>query len=511
MAQNHPGIQMAALISPQMFGISEEDLKRAEILARLEQLGGDIAQDDALKYEGKEFILPEMYREDLLGAAQYLTNLDEQKNTVHNFPRTFRYRPNDVSHALGKALKKVFGTTGLGQSTAGFFGSTPPTFATINTGYEETAQIIQGMTEFPPLKALISVGSENDPEVGRLGKISVQAPRRYSTHIEGLFYAIEEELKNGSIYRGKAIDGADDPHFLNVQDLDPSRVVYTEEVLTQLDANVWSLIEHTQVMRDMKLPLKRSVLVEGPYGTGKSLAAKITAQKCEKNGWTFVQVRPTDNLERAMKTAALYAPAVVFFEDIDGVASKGDDLAVSRLLDLFDGISAKGNDVIAVMTTNHVERIQKGMLRPGRMDAVIHIGEMDRPGVEKLIKVVVPQGLLFEIDYDAVFAAYEGYLPAFVKEAIDRTMRYAIARTEGEPMFLETSDFVAAAQGLRSQLQLMRDAGEGKRTPDLETALGAIVTQAVNGVDLIDMDYKEQYETHKPDYRTRVQKDPLNS
>lgn len=510
MAQ-HPGIQMAALISPQMFGISEEDLKRAEILARLEQLGGEVAQDDALKCEGKEFVLPETFRNDLPGAAKYLTNLDEQQNTVHNFPRVFRYRPNDVSHALIKALKKVFGTTGVGQSSFSFFGSTPPTFATVNVGYEETAQIIQGQTAFPPLDAVISLGKENDPEVGPLGKINIQAPRRYRSHVEGLFYAIEDELKNGSIYRGKAIDGADDPHFLNVQDLDPNRVVYTQEVLTQLDANVWSLIEHTQVMRDMKLPLKRSVLVEGPYGTGKSLAAKITAQKCEANGWTFIQVRPTDDLERAMKTAALYAPAVVFFEDIDGVASKGDDLAVSRLLDLFDGISSKGNDVIAVMTTNHVKRIQKGMLRPGRMDAVIHIGEMDRPGVERLIKVIVPQGLLFEIDYDAVFAAYEGYLPAFVKEAIDRTMRYAIARTEGEPMFLETSDFVAAAQGLRAQLQLMQDAGEGTRTPALETALANVVTQAVHGVDLIDMNYKDTFDTRKPDYRTRVQKDALNA
>jgi transitional endoplasmic reticulum ATPase len=510
MAHAAPAIQMAALITPEALGITAEDMKRAEILARLEQLGGEVAQDDALKFEGKEFVLPKMYDGNILGAAQYLTALDEQLNTTHSFPRTFRYRPNDVAHALGKALKKVFGTTGLGKETFGFFSTTPPTFVTINTGFEETVQVIQGETKFPPLEAVIVVGYQNDPEVGRLGKITVQAPRRYRAHVEGLFFAIEEELRTGSIYRGKAIDGAEDPHFLNLDR--EIRAVYTEEVLTQLEANVWSLLRHTKVMRDMKLPLKRSVLIEGPYGTGKSLAAMRTAQIAVENEWTFVQVRPTDDLERAMKTASLYSPAVVFFEDIDGVAEKGDAQDVSRLLDLFDGITSKGTDVIAVMTTNFVERIQKGMLRPGRMDAVIHIAEMDRGGVEELIKMLVPDGLLFEIDYDKVFAAYEGFLPAFVKEAVDRTMRYAIARTGGEPMFLTTEDFVAAALGLRPQLEQMNGAGEGRKTPDLETAFMNAATKAFHGVDVVNIAYgDENFDTSEASMRTRIKKETLNA
>lgn len=517
------GIQMAALITPQALGISEESMKKAEILARLEQLGGEIAQDDTLKFEGKSFVLPEMYDGNLRGAAEYLVNLDDQQNTTHAFPRTFRYRPNDVAHALGKALKKVFGTTGLGQETFSFFGSTPPTFESINIGCNETAQVIQGQTKFPPLDAVISVGQESDPEVGYLGKISIKAPRRYRAHIEGLFYAVEEELRTGSIYRGKAIDGAENPHFLNLER--EVRAVYTQEVLTQLDANIWSLLRHTQVMRENKLPLKRSVLIEGPYGTGKSLAAMRTAQIAVENNWTFIQVRPTDNLELALKTAQLYEPAVVFFEDVDGVASKGDAQDVSRLLDMFDGIAAKGADVVAVMTTNFIERIQKGMLRPGRMDAVIHIGEMDRPGVETLIKMLVPEGLLFEVDYDKVFEAYAGFLPAFVKEAVDRTMRYAIARTYGEdrsvgddgkvvdmPMFLDTSDFVAAAQGLRPQLDRMNGAGEGRRTPDLETAFVNAATKAFHGVDVVSVAYgDENFETEDASLRTRVKKEALNS
>lgn len=512
--ENQPGpnITVAAMMLPQMFGISDEDMTKAQILARLGQLGGEVAQDDDLVYEGKKFVLPEVFKGNLQGAAKYLTDLDEQLNTTHAFPRTFRYRPNDVAHALSKALKKVFGTTGLGKDTVSFFGRTPPTFVTINTGLNETAQVVQGETKFPPLDAVIHVGWDNDPEVGTLGKVTIKAPRRYRAQVEGLFFAIEEELKTGSIYRGKAIDGADDPHFLNVSSVDPARVIYTQEVVTQLEANIWSLLRHTQVMRDMKLPLKRSVLIEGPYGTGKSLAAMLTAQIAVENEWTFVQVRPTDDLEKAMKTAQLYAPAVVFFEDIDGVAEKGDPQEVSRLLDLFDGITSKGTDVIAVMTTNFVERIQKGMLRPGRMDAVIHIAEMDAAGFERLIKATVPEGLLYDIDYVKVAEAYDGFLPAFAKEATDRALRYGIARTGGDPMFLTTEDFVAAAEGLRPQLQLMVEAGEGARTPDLEKSFQRAMLRAIHGVDMVDVEYgDENYETSSPDLRARVKKEALNS
>lgn len=509
--QSGPNITVAAMMLPQMFGISEEEMTKAQILARLEQLGGDVAQDDALRFEGKAFILPEMFKGNLNGAAQYLRDLDDQLNTVHAFPKVFRYRPNDVAHALGKALKKVFGTTGLGKETVTMFGRTPPTFVTINTGLDETAQIIQGETKFPPLDAVIHVGWDQDPEVGRLGKVTVKAPRRYKAQVEGLFVAIEEELRTGSIYRGKAIDGAENPHFLNVANVDTSRIIYTNEVVTQLNANIWSLLEHTEAMREMKLPLRRCVLIEGPYGTGKSSAAVLTAKKAIANGWTFVQVRPQDDLELAMTTAALYAPAVVFYEDVDGVAEKGDPREVSRLLDLFDGIGSKGNEVVAVMTTNFVERIQQGLLRPGRVDAVIHIGEMDAAGFERLIKATVKEGLLFEIDYEKVAEAYEGFLPAFAAEATARALRYGIARTGGEPMFLTTEDFVAAAEGLRPQLKLMSEATEGKRTPDLEMSFQRAMRRAVHGLDLVDVEYGDEgFETDKAELRARVKKEALN-
>src|SRR5690606_6383812 len=189
-----------------------------------------------------------------------------------------------------------------------------------------------------------------------------------------------------------------------------------------------------------------------------------------------------------LSTARLYQPAVVFFEDVDSISASGDADDVTKLLDMFDGITAKGTEIMAVMTTNHVERIHKGMVRPGRLDAVLHIGALDRNGIERLIKSVVDPTVLGDIDYDLVAEAMDGYLPAYVKEAVDRAVRYAIARTGGHVEKLGTEDFVLAADGLRDQLRLQADAEEGSRPDALSTALAKIVEDTLPEfrVDLID-------------------------
>jgi transitional endoplasmic reticulum ATPase len=176
-----------------------------------------------------------------------------------------------------------------------------------------------------------------------------------------------------------------------------------------------------------------------------------------------------------MSTARLYQPSCVFFEDVDSLAagdvpeavasSKSD--SVSKLLDLFDGINAKGTEIMAVLTTNHAERIHKGMVRPGRLDAVIHIGAPDSDGVRRFIETSVASHLLADdIDFDQVGKAMDGFFPAFITESIDRAKRYNISHNGGVPSLLSTEDFVEAAEGLKPQLQLMSDAPE---TPPIES------------------------------------------
>ena len=123
-----------------------------------------------------------------------------------------------------------------------------------------------------------------------------------------------------------------------------------------------------------------------------------------------------------------------------------------------------------VATTNHISDIQKGMMRSGRIDSVIEVGPMDRPGVEKLCRIVIGDNLADDIDYDAVYAATEGYMPAFVKEGIERSLRFVIA-DQGKVAPITGEALVRALNSLRRQHDLFEGATDRKREmPALDVA-----------------------------------------
>lgn len=463
---------------------------KAKVLSALAELGGNLVQEDALKFRGTEFVLPEQYNGNTQGAIDFLSAHIRQQEKEHSIGRTFKYRPYDVAYAVMQVMKQIFGTTGLGKDTQTMFGPIPPRFETVNIGVGQTAQVPFGEISMPAIDGTIQVGGTRDRDLGVLGSVSVLCPRKYRGHVEGFFTAIEAYLSEHSIYRGKAIDGAENPNFLDTSKVDPRTVVYSSRILEELSVHLWAPIQHTATLRKLGQPVKRAVLLEGPYGTGKSLAGYLTAQQAQANGWTFIFARPKDDLDQAMQTAQLYAPAVVFFEDIDVVADDSTPQRISKLLDSFDGITGKGVEIVAVMTTNHVDKIHKGMLRPGRMDAVIHIGELDGEGIKRLVQSKIPpKSLSADIDYASIADAVKGYMPAFVSEVVSRAFRYALVRNNGDASsVLKTEDFVNAADGLRPHFELMTGAHEGRTKPTVDTALRGVVKDVLEATVVYDGD-----------------------
>lgn len=464
--------------------VSEQKRVEKAILGKLAELGGAAFREDDVIFEGNKLIIPQ--RMNIKQAIKFLEKKLAQEEEFTDFSRTFKYRPWDGGYCTYNAFKRAFGAVSHNtQTVMGMFGpqQIPPQLITLNVGPEEQIQVPWGEFGIPLLPgAKITLQATQDRELGPLFHVSVSAPRKYRAHIEGLFKLIQDELETNSMYRGKAFDGKDQPDFLDLAGVDPKKVVYSEDVMTQLEANVWSLLRYAPEQRELGIPLKRAVLVEGPYGTGKTLAAFLTAREAVQANpaWTFIYCRPAkDDLSFVMQTARLYQPSVVFFEDMDVVASpeSGED-GMTKMLDMFDGITAKGTEIMAILTTNHKERIHKGMVRPGRLDAVISIGALDHPGVEALIKASVRPDLVADnVDWETVAIANEGFMPAFIKEAADRALRYALARAGGEyeNVKLGTDDFVNAAHGLRPQLELMEGAKDSRTRDPLSEQFQRIV------------------------------------
>jgi transitional endoplasmic reticulum ATPase len=454
----------------------------ASVLKSIPGMGGKpITGDEVEFHDGVKIILPRGMT--FQTAFKILKRLEEEAETETGFTRMFRYRPDDGAYATFQTIKQRYGMLLGKEINMGFFGTRPPEMRTINIGVNQTMQVPWGLVQIPVLPGVeIYVGESMDKDYGNIFGIRATGPRKFKDEIEALFDDVEDYLRDHSIYRGHAIIGSNEPEFLDLANFKADQIVFADEVTHVLEGTLWSPVRYTDAMRREGVPLKRAVLLYGPYGTGKTSVGMLTAEVAVANGWTFISARPgRDKIEDVLRTARLYQPAVVFVEDIDGEAGTGKQDEVTKLLEAFDGITAKGGELIVAMTTNHIERIHRGMLRPGRLDAVVEIAGLDHAGIEKLIKVVVgEERLASDCDFKAIGDAMEGFYPAFVRESITRAVTFAISRLGGSREYvIDTPDLVGAAHSLKPQLDMLHEAGEGTKAPELSTAMENAIKDAI--------------------------------
>lgn len=458
---------------------TQQDVALRKALEQLRKIGGLFYTEDEIE-RGPKLIVP--HSMSLKQVRDYLKQYEERQGERLTISRQFKYRAKDGAVATWEALNEAFGTV-VHKGTGGFF-ATPPEMIDVAVGFGQNRQIPWGALEVPAIpETTLYLGRADDVDLGPVFAITVDTLKRYQAEVEGLLKLIEDQLKNSSIYRGQAIDASF--AYLDLSQVEAGKVVYSEEVYRQIEASILVPIRFPEQVKAAGVSGKSAVLLAGTYGVGKTLCAYITAQECVRQGRTFIQVRPNrDDLERAMQTARMYAPAVVFFEDVDTIASAdGATEHVSGLLEMFDGVRAKGVDVMGIFTTNHIEQIHKGMLRPGRFDAVIEIGAPDGAGIIKLCKTIVPAELLEEpedeADWAQVAVAMKGYLPAFVAEACGRAAKYALARTNGESAKLTVEDLAGAGEELRAQYDLMQGARDLRQKDALDDVFRKAMSEVV--------------------------------
>ena len=466
------------------------DIKALDALATI---GGQRTRDEDITFEGTKFVFPEQFRGDLNGLQGFVERYVQSQQEKVIVSKTFDYRPYDGAHATYVMLKEHFG---YAQSTVkqGMFGPEPPKEITIPTGFIDGVlqqiTVPWGNMVLPIVGATLSMDVTVSRDKGQLFVLNTTCRKVHKPIIDGFYKLIQQYLETDSIYRGHAVNG--EMEFFDTDRVDPSQFVYSEQVWADAEAHIFSPMKDAKVLAKLGLDPKRVVLLEGPFGTGKSGLGRTAAKVAVANGWTALFCRPgQDNPFSVMQTASLYLPVkdkggcLVFMEDIDVLSTQNNDPSyTSRLLDTFDGFETKGRPFVLVMTTNHAEEITQGMTRPGRIHGIISIGAMDRPGVERLSNVVIGERLDPVIDWDAVYEATEGFMPAFVREGIERSLRYSIARS-GEVGVITTIDLVHAMGSLRGQFNLHMAASD---RPDKLPSLDRLLRQAISEEGGVDMD-----------------------
>jgi cell division protease FtsH len=247
-----------------------------------------------------------------------------------------------------------------------------------------------------------------------------------------------------------------------------------------------AIVELREIIEFLKAPqrfatlggrIPKGVLLVGPPGTGKTLIAKATAGEAgvrffETSGSEFVEMfvgvgaaRVRDLFEQARAAA----PAIVFIDEIDAIGQSRSggsrmftnderEQTLNQLLTEIDGFKTGAeNPVILMAATNRPEILDPALLRAGRFDRQVVLGNPDLHGRLQIL-TIHSRSITLAPDFDLERGARitPGFSGADLANVINEAALVAARRQSAGVTF---ADFEAAIErvvgGLEQRSRVM--------------------------------------------------------
>ncbi|MCH8905872.1 MAG: CDC48 family AAA ATPase [Candidatus Heimdallarchaeota archaeon] len=229
--------------------------------------------------------------------------------------------------------------------------------------------------------------------------------------------------------------------FIEVPDITWDEIGGLHKVKTTLQEAIEWPLRYEEVFKVMKAKAPAGVLLYGPPGTGKTMLAKAVASGAQAN---FISIKGPELISKwvgeseqaireIFRKARLAAPCIIFFDEIDSIAtirsSAQSDVSqrvVSQLLTEIDGLEEmKGVTILAA--TNRPDVIDPALIRPGRFDKIIFIGEPDKEARIEIFKIqLAGMNIADNIDFEDLAIRSENYSGAEITAVVQAARMIAI-------------------------------------------------------------------------------------
>ena len=199
------------------------------------------------------------------------------------------------------------------------------------------------------------------------------------------------------------------PTLEKARTIDPEAVTVTFKDVAGVDEAKDEVQEIVDFLKDpMRFAtiggrIPRGILLVGPPGTGKTLLARSMAGEAgvpfiSASGSDFVEMYAgvgASRVRKLFKEARRHKSCIIFIDELDAVGRSrgGNSLSheereqtLNQLLVEMDGFT-QTDSIIVVAATNRADILDSALLRPGRFDRQVTVGNPDLKGREQILRV----------------------------------------------------------------------------------------------------------------------------
>ena len=238
-----------------------------------------------------------------------------------------------------------------------------------------------------------------------------------------------------------------------------SSLIYDGALLETLLSDVRRFQADRDWYAQMGIPYRRGYLLHGPPGNGKSSLAASVAGELGLNICVLNLATPELSDERLQALLSnLPRRALLLLEDIDAVfhgrerRSDMVKLSFAGLLNALDGVAA-GEGRISILTTNHPQHLDPALIRPGRTDLHLHLGNATRAQIAGMLARFFPEAAFPQMD-----AAQRTHLSGQVPEEVismAQLQEYLLARRGDLSRAVQDWNELCAAQETAARFEYL--------------------------------------------------------
>ena len=232
---------------------------------------------------------------------------------------------------------------------------------------------------------------------------------------------------------------------VQVPDVNWDDVGGLDELKDELREAVEWPVKHKEAYDYVDVEAPKGVLLYGPPGTGKTLIAKALAKMTESN---FISIKGPELLSKwvgesekgvreIFRKARQAAPCIIFLDEVDALVprrgsgssdSHVTENIVSQILTEIDGLEELHN-VLIIGATNRLDIVDEALLRPGRFDRIIEIGNPDSKARKHIFEIhTKKKPLENNVDIKKLVEITNGFSGAEIAAITNRAALVALKR-----------------------------------------------------------------------------------